>query len=785
MGLSNDLISQFVRINNDNSKTKKDDIVYGVVTEVEFDRPSRVQLDGSSERLTPVLSSVNAKVGDRVIISLKNHTATVTGNLTSPSTTIYYVDGIKNDISEAVDTIEGAADKIANLDTLLAKKASVEELYADRARIEDLETDNLKIKKKLTSNEAEFFNLDSDYVTVEEQLNANSADIEELKTNKLDATTANITYATIASLNATNAKVDAIEVGTGKFEQIEAVLADVADLKTDRITATEANAKFANIDFSNIGEVAIRKIFADSGLIENIVVGDGTITGKLVGVTISGDLIEGNTIVAEKLVVKGEDGLYYKLNTDGVTTEAEQTDYNSLNGSVIKAKSITATKISVDDLVAFDATIGGFNITDNSLYSGVKSSAGNTTRGIYLDNEGQMAVGDSSNFIKYYKDSSGNYKLEISADSIIFGAKSKNLEETIDSIEVGGRNLAKGSANNYPNPSFNQFASTVSGVNDYTITDEKYDSMTISKWSGSSTSKWSGPFLGINNRLGATLKVGETYVVSAWMKADVATTINESSLAEGQTVISYQKVVNTDWTRVWTVFTAAEVTKNVCFYTAPNATAEAPYIYMCGIKIEKGNKPTDWTPAPEDLATALEVDTAQTTAEEAEAKASNAETLIAQLKDSISMLVTDGNGTSLMTQTSDGWIFSTAEIQGSVSKVSEDLHSLTQEVGSVGNTVDVLQQAVDDLGVMAEYVKIVTYENEPCIELGESDSDFKLRITNTRMMFTEGSSVLAYFNNQALHIKRAVVEEELQQGGFVWKVRSNGNMGLVWKGGNS
>ena len=63
------------------------------------------------------------------------------------------------------------------------------------------------------------------------------------------------------------------------------------------------------------------------------------------------------------MVVKGSDGLYYKLNTDGSTVESEQTEYNSLNGSVITAKSITATKISVDDLVAFGATIGGFNIT--------------------------------------------------------------------------------------------------------------------------------------------------------------------------------------------------------------------------------------------------------------------------------------------------------------------------------------------------------------------------------------------------------------------------------------
>jgi hypothetical protein len=46
----------------------------------------------------------------------------------------------------------------------------------------------------------------------------------------------------------------------------------------------------------------------------------------------------------------------------------------------------------------------------------------------------------------------------------------------------------------------------------------------------------------------------------------------------------------------------------------------------------------------------------------------------------------------------------------------------------------------------------------------------------------EGTTVPAYINNQSLHITKAVIEEETQQGDFVWKVRQNGNMGLMWKG---
>ena len=203
------------------------------------------------------------------------------------------------------------------------------------------------------------------------------------------------------------------------------------------------------------------------------------------------------------------------------------------------------------------------------------------------------------------------------------------------------------------------------------------------------------------------------------------------------------------------------------------------------IKVEVGNRATDWSPAPEDMATLEEVNDVYTLADSAENKAVNAQTLIDQLSDSIATLVTDSNGESLMVQTESGWTFSTKQIQDTVDMTSESLDLLTKDMGDINSAVGILQQAVSDLGVLSKYVKITTYEDEPCIELGEGDSDFKLLITNTRILFMEGSNILAYMANQEVHIKKTVIEEELQQGGFVWKVRSNGNMGLMWKGVSS
>lgn len=160
----------------------------------------------------------------------------------------------------------------------------------------------------------------------------------------------------------------------------------------------------------------------------------------------------------------------------------------------------------------------------------------------------------------------------------------------------------------------------------------------------------------------------------------------------------------------------------------------------------------------------------------------SAETLIQQLSNCISLLVTDENGESLMTQTENGWTFSMKETSEAVSSLTASLEELLKDTGSTQAAVNVLQQAVSDHGQALEYVNISTYENEPCIELGESDSDFKLLITNTRIMFMNGANVPTYINTNGLVTQNIEVKGEIVQGGYVMLNTSDGGWGLLWKG---
>ncbi len=425
----NNLATTFAKIIKEDATATKDSTVYG--TAVEFNGKMYVKLDGS-ERMTPIETTTSIKEGDRVTVLIKAHSATVTGNVTDPSTS-------KSDKKATDDKIKDLSAKVSEFGTIVAGKVSTEQLQAAEGRITDLESDNVNVKNELKAHSASITDLDVKKASIDD-LKATNASIDNLKANMLTTDTLDAKYATIKNLEATDATIHNLSADYGDFKKatvddLKARKAEIDDLSTKKLNATDAELKYANIDFSNIGVAAIEQFYATSGIIKDLVIGDQTVTGEIVGVTIKGDLIEGNTIVADKLVMKGDDGLFYKLNISAANgVDAEQTSYNSINGSIITAKSITATQISVKDLVAFDATIAGFHIKDTAIYSTGKESAMSTVRGIYLSKDGQLGFGDGNNYIKFYVDTDGKYKLGISAESLTF-ATGQSVKDAIDEVD--------------------------------------------------------------------------------------------------------------------------------------------------------------------------------------------------------------------------------------------------------------------------------------------------------------------------------------------------------------
>ena len=144
MPLSSELVSQFVKITKDTKRTKVETTVYGTV--VNYNGSKYVRLDGS-ELLTPVTMAVDAEAGERVIVRLKNHTATVTGNITSPAA--------------RVETVKVAIDSVAGVEEVIANTVTTDVLNVERARITALEADNVTINDKISANEERITDIDA------------------------------------------------------------------------------------------------------------------------------------------------------------------------------------------------------------------------------------------------------------------------------------------------------------------------------------------------------------------------------------------------------------------------------------------------------------------------------------------------------------------------------------------------------------------------------------------------------------------------------------------------
>ena len=102
MVLSEELVANFVKSTNDKKTTSSEATVYGTV-KIEGDK-KYVQIDGSSIK-TPVNTTSDISDGDRVIVLIKNHEATIIGNVSSPSAKNASVSDQYNSLQQQIDAL--------------------------------------------------------------------------------------------------------------------------------------------------------------------------------------------------------------------------------------------------------------------------------------------------------------------------------------------------------------------------------------------------------------------------------------------------------------------------------------------------------------------------------------------------------------------------------------------------------------------------------------------------------------------------------------------------------
>lgn len=414
MGLSNDLISQFVKATKDDSKTKNEVTTYGEITVNENEDGTKnvlVTLDGSDTpvSLSPNQLMVSVVNKDRVSVSIKNHTLCVTGNVTTHSA--------------SANSVDNANDRITAFDIILADKVSTEELAVERARIDALEAGNLDVSGQLTANEAIIASLQAKDAEITERLTAAEADISSLSVDKLDVNTASATYATIERLEAAEADIYNLEAVHGSFvnlttENFSAVNASIDDLEANKLDAADADiikadiadldAEVANLDTLIFGSATgdtIQTSFSNAVIAQ---LGDAQIKSAMIE-SISADKITAGDIITNNVRVKSEDGSLLisdetMLINDDTRVRVQigkdaSGDYSiniwDADGNLMFSKggitdSAIKDAIIRNDMVSDTANIAAHKLDIDSLFEEINGST-NTIKStqIYIDDEGQ------------------------------------------------------------------------------------------------------------------------------------------------------------------------------------------------------------------------------------------------------------------------------------------------------------------------------------------------------------------------------------------------------------
>lgn len=257
--------------------------------------------------------------------------------------------------------------------------------------------------------------------------------------------------AIIGDLEASNAKISGLtaetaEIDKARIRSLKAVNADI-----DQLSTGKADIDFANIISSQTANAIIQNLLTHSGWFTTAQVGQQQV-GYLTAVHIDADDVEIEHLKVRDLYLfddsQGTEGIWYQLNitAGGVTysdlTPEMQAEVKAgLHGSNIVAGTVTADKIVVQDLSAFNATIAGmvfgsFQLAGQTYYTMHtfgKTAVNSDAPGIYVDQMGQVALGEGSNHIILYKDANNRWKIDISASSISLG--STDLASRLDTMQ--------------------------------------------------------------------------------------------------------------------------------------------------------------------------------------------------------------------------------------------------------------------------------------------------------------------------------------------------------------
>lgn len=566
----------------------------------------------------------------------------------------------KGPITEMAERVEYELAFVKKLmvDNLTATNATIKNLSGDvlkfkTGEFETLKTDVANFKQTFTddlqASNAKINTLESDHATFKEatatNLNATNARIANIEADYLKATDAKLTYATITNLNTTNAEITKLKTKDAEIDKLVATKATITDLNAAVGRVGVLESSYANLNTLVNGNLTSDNIQNLTLTSKNTTIENGMIKNAMIE-NLSFDKITGIDINTTNLTVHSSDGKSKWSDNTIQISDANRVrvqigkdasnDYSmsvwDKNGNLIwdalgATEKTIQRKIIRDGIVADDANISGSKLDINSV---IKEVNGSTTKlksstivmndkNQTLDvvfNEMETTVADNLSSAKLYADGklsdAQKYALE-QVNSALSSAKSY-ADSAVDNIEVGGRNLILNSAfkksrkewTDWGNPTTREIVSS-NGKMWAHIVGNKQNYQGFNQWTPA-----------------GSIKEGDHITFSARIKGSAA---NQKFSVGIHWLNSSNIIINQDWhiftvdttenIYTWTVDAKGSGCDKLNLMVGVSDTSAAYNVYFAEIMVVKGNKSSDWTPAPEDTQSQIdnitEITTSHTT----------------------------------------------------------------------------------------------------------------------------------------------------------------------------
>lgn len=311
----------------------------------------------------------------------------------------------------------------------------------------------------------------------------------------------------------------------------------------------------------------------------------------------------------------------------------------------------------------------------------------------------------------------------------------EDITTEIKKISVGGRNLLKGTSKeeqtyNYPSGT---------GLNDVynsrvTVPSDKGANIyTLSFWAKSTVN-------------------GDKFVTHFYSPSNVISVVSSQDYNGSASDGLCPFTLSTTWTKYWVTYTVPE--------DGSARTVICPRLYgtergesnkgtgtlsFKGVKIELGNKATDWTPAPEDVQSGI--DTAQSTADNVQTTVTQTRTEVESLKTSTEAL------TTAMKEYTKSTDFEEYKKQVS-SQLSQTPEAITARFNTIEETVSKQGEASNSKWQELEnYIQF----SSAGITLGKKNDPLTLVLDNGQICFMQSGQKVAWFTNNQLYISNVAV----------------------------